>query len=238
MLEAVRADPMRIGIVGAGKMGREIAAAAQLRGHQVAWTLRSADNPGGGGLTPEKLSAADVVFEFTAPAAAVENLLTLARGGARVVCGTTGWSADLPRVMREFQAGEGALVHASNFSIGVRHYRELARAAARLYPQAGYAPFLVEEHHAAKRDAPSGTAKTIAEIVERESGVKMPISSVRAGTIPGTHRLVFESPEDEVELVHRARGRAGFAKGAVWAGERIAGRTGVFEFGELIAEVK
>jgi 4-hydroxy-tetrahydrodipicolinate reductase len=122
--------------------------------------------------------------------------------------------------------------------VGVRHFFELAKVAAALYPPAGYAPFLVEEHHAEKRDAPSGTARTIARIVEEGSGEKPPVSSVRAGTIPGTHRLVFESPEDEVELVHRARGRAGFAKGAVWAAERIAGRRGVFEFGELLSEVR
>jgi 4-hydroxy-tetrahydrodipicolinate reductase len=229
---------MRMGIVGAGKMGHEIAALGESRGHVVAWKLTSADNPGARAFTPERLSAADVVFEFTTPSAAVENLLALARGGARVVCGTTGWSADLPKIIQAFEAGGGALVHSSNFSIGMRHYRELARAAARLYPPAGYAGFLVEEHHAGKRDAPSGTARAISEIVERESGERLPVSSVRAGTIPGLHRLVFESPEDEVELIHRARGRAGFAKGAVWAGERIAGRTGVFEFGELIAEVK
>lgn len=230
--------PVRIGIVGAGKMAREIAAVAQARGHDVAWTLGSAENPEARGLTGERLSGADVVFEFTTPAAAVTNLLALAAAGARVVCGTTGWSGDLPRVIKTFQAGDGALVHSANFSIGMRHFRELARSAARLYPRAGYAGFLVEEHHAAKRDAPSGTARTIAEIFERETGEKLPVVSVRAGTIPGLHRLVFESGEDEVELVHRARGRAGFAKGAVWAGERIAGRSGVFEFGELIAEVQ
>ena len=88
-----------------------------------------------------------------------------------------------------------------------------------------------------KRDAPSGTAKTLSAIVAEASGAAPPVSSVRAGTIPGLHRLVFESPEDEVELVHRARGRAGFAKGAVWAAERIAGRRGVYEFGELWKEV-
>ena len=128
-------------------------------------------------------------------------------------------------------------MHAANFSVGVRHFFELAKLAAALYPPAGYAPFLVEEHHAEKRDAPSGTARKIARIVEEVAGEKPPVSSVRAGTIPGTHRLVFESPEDEVELVHRARGRAGFATGAGWAAERVAGRQGVFEFGELLKEV-
>jgi 4-hydroxy-tetrahydrodipicolinate reductase len=229
---------MRLGIVGAGKMGREIESAARGCGHDIVWTLGSKENAGGSGLTPERLSRADAVFEFTTPAAAVENLLALGAGGARVVCGTTGWSRDLPCVTEAFVRGRGALVHGTNFSIGVRHFFELAAAAARLYAPAGYAAYLVEEHHAAKRDAPSGTARTVSEIYERETGQALSVTSVRAGTIPGTHRLVFESPEDEVEIVHRARGRAGFAKGAVWAAERLAGRTGVFEFGELLKEVQ
>jgi 4-hydroxy-tetrahydrodipicolinate reductase len=229
---------MRFGIVGAGKMGCEIEAMAGRRGHDLVWKLDSRANAAAAGLTPERLSQADVVFEFTNPAAAPPNLEALGRAGATVVCGTTGWDRDLSKITEAFRAGGGALVHAANFSVGVRHFFELAKVAAALYPPAGYAPFLVEEHHAEKRDAPSGTARKIARIVEEGSGEKPPVSSVRAGTIPGTHRLVFESPEDEVELVHRARGRAGFAKGAVWAAERIAGRRGVFEFGELLGEVR
>jgi len=225
---------MRFGIVGAGKMGGEIETMAARRGHDVVWKLDSRGNTGGAGLTRERISEADVVFEFTNPGAAVQNLAALARSGATVVCGTTGWDRELPRIADEFRSGGGALVHSANFSVGVRHFFELAKLAARLYPAAGYAAYLVEEHHAEKRDAPSGTARRIAGIVEAESGATPPIASVRAGTVPGFHRLVFESPEDEVELVHRARGRAGFARGAVWAAERIAGRQGVFEFGELL----
>lgn len=226
---------MRFGIVGAGKMGAEIEGMAARRGHDVVWRLDSQGNAGGAGLTPERLSAADVVFEFTNPVAAPANLTALAGAGATVVCGTTGWDRELPRIADAFRAGEGALVHASNFSVGVRHFFALARFAAGLYPPAGYAAYLVEEHHAEKRDAPSGTARKVAAIVEAESGQAISIASARAGTVPGLHRLVFESPEDEVELIHRARGRAGFARGAVWAAERVAGRQGVFEFGELLA---
>jgi 4-hydroxy-tetrahydrodipicolinate reductase len=229
---------MRFGIVGAGKMGCEIEAMAGGRGHDVVWKLDSGSNAGGAGLTVERISQADIVFEFTNPAAAPSNLEALARAGAAVVCGTTGWDRDLTRIADAFRAGGGALVYAANFSVGVRHFFELAKLAATLYPSTGYEPFLVEEHHSEKRDAPSGTAKRIAQIVEDASGKRPPVSSVRAGTIPGTHRLVFESPEDEVELIHRARGRGGFAKGAVWAAERIAGRQGVFEFGELLREVR
>jgi 4-hydroxy-tetrahydrodipicolinate reductase len=228
---------MRFGIVGAGKMGREIEAMAARRGHDVVWGLTSKDNPDGSGLTPERLGSADVVFEFTSPAAAARNLLALGASGARVVCGTTGWAAELPKVTEVFLRGGGALVHAANFSVGVRHFFDLATRAARLYHPAGYAAYLVEEHHAEKKDAPSGTARTVAAIFEMETGRNLPVTSVRAGTIPGTHRLVLESPEDEVEIVHRARSRTGFAKGAVWAAERIAGRSGVLEFGELLKEV-
>jgi 4-hydroxy-tetrahydrodipicolinate reductase len=224
-------------MVGAGKMAREIELMAVGRGHDMVWRLTSKDNADAAGLTPELVAAVDVVFEFTAPAAAVANLLALAGAGATVVCGTTGWAESLPRVTEAFLAGGGALVHAANFAVGVRHFFDLVTRAARLYPPAGYAAYLVEEHHAGKRDAPSGTARTIAAIVEMETGRPLPVTSVRAGTIPGTHRLVFESEGDEVELIHRARGRAGFARGAVWAAERIAGRSGVFEFGELLKEV-
>ena len=229
---------MRVGVVGTGKMGGEIEKAAQGRGHHVVWSLGSRENEHAQGLTPERLAQADVVFEFTTPSSAVENLLRLAGGGARTVCGTTGWAPELPRIRAAFLSGSGALVYASNFSIGVRNFFSTAERAARLYGRAGYAAYLVEEHHEQKRDAPSGTARSLAEIVERETGRRVPVSSVRAGTIPGTHRLVFESPEDEVELIHRARGRAGFARGALWAGERIAGRSGVYELGDLLAETE
>lgn len=227
---------MRLGIVGSGKMGREIAAAAERRGHSIAWMLGAAENPGGEGITRDRVAGADAIFEFTAPPAAVVNLQALARLGCRVVCGTTGWAAELPRVSEAFRSGGGALVHATNFSIGVRHLFDVAGRAAALYGSAGYVAYLVEEHHAGKKDAPSGTARTLAAIVARGTGREPPVASIRAGTIPGTHRLVFESPEDEVELIHRARGRAGFARGAVWAAEWIAGKRGVFEFEEALRE--
>jgi 4-hydroxy-tetrahydrodipicolinate reductase len=230
-------ETVRVGIVGTGKMGGEIEAMAVRRGHRLAWKLSSRENREGEGLTGALIGEADIVFEFTNPGSAAGNLLRLGRAGARVVCGTTGWSARLPEVTEAFREGAGALVWAANFSVGVRQFFEVAREAARRLAPAGYAAWLVEEHHASKRDAPSGTARTIAAIVEEEGVRPLPIASVRAGTVPGLHRLVFESPEDEIELIHRARSRAGFARGAVWAAERLAGRTGVFEFGELLKEV-
>ncbi len=229
---------MRCGIVGPGKMGKEIEAMAARRGHDIVWRLGSRENAGASGLTRQLLSAADLVFEFTAPSAAVDNLLVLARSGAKVVCGTTGWTSRLPEIREAFSRGNGALVYAANFSVGVVNFLELARRAGRLYAPAGYAVYLVEEHHAEKQDSPSGTARALARALEESTGQAPPIASVRAGTIPGTHRLVLESPEDEVEMIHRARGRQGFARGAVWAGERITARVGVFEFSDLLKEVQ
>lgn len=228
---------MRLGIVGTGKMGREIEIQAVRRGHDVVWKLAAAENPNGKALTPARIETADVVFEFTVASAVKSNLLALAAANARVVCGTTGWSEDFNEIANAFRSGSGALVHSANFSVGVRLFYDLVARAASLYPPAGYAAYLTEEHHAEKRDAPSGTARTIATIFEGKAGRALPVTSVRAGAIPGTHRLVFESPEDEVEILHRARGRAGFARGAVWAAERVAGRSGVFEFGDFLKEM-
>jgi 4-hydroxy-tetrahydrodipicolinate reductase len=229
---------MRVACVGYGRMGREISRVAASRGHEMCWRLSREENAEGKGLAPERIAQAEVIFEFTTPESAPENLLTLAGAGARVVCGTTGWQDDFARVAEAFRRGGGALVHATNFSIGVRLFFETAQVAASLFPGAGYASYLVEEHHAGKRDAPSGTARTLLDLVEAAGAERPSAVSVRAGTIPGLHRLVFESPEDEIELIHRARGRAGFAKGAVWAAERIAGRAGVFEFGDLLREAQ
>ena len=230
---------MRVGIVGTGKMGREIetvgGGARPRRRLDARLARRTRD---GAGLTPERLAPPTSSSSSRRPRRP-SRISSLWRRPARGSSAERRAGRGSCRASREaFLAGDGALVHAANFSIGVRHFFDLATRAARLYAPAGYAAYLVEEHHAEKRDAPSGTARTIAAIVEMETGRPLPVTSVRAGTIPGTHRLVFESPEDEVEIIHRARGRAGFATGAVWAAERIAGRTGVFEFGELLAEVE
>ena len=151
---------MRLGIVGTGKMGCEIEAVAASRGHEVVWKLGSKDNPSGSGLTASRLSGADVIFEFTTPGSAVDNLLALGGRGP----GSSAARRDGARISRgsrrRFLRGGGSLVHAANFSVGVRHFFELATRAARLFAPAGYAAYLVEEHHADKNDAPSGTART------------------------------------------------------------------------------
>lgn len=209
---------MRLLIVGPGRMGRAVAAAAAERGHAVTGEVNH------GGLTAEAVRGADVAMEFTAPAAAVDNLLALARLGVRTVSGTTGWYARLPEVDAAFrQAGVG-LVYAPNFSLGVqlllRTARELARLAAR---RPEFDAWIVETHHRHKQDAPSGTARAIRDAARAADATReYPITSIRAGEVPGTHELRLDAPGESLALTHTARDRSIFARGAVVAAEWLA----------------
>src|SRR5512143_446536 len=153
---------MNIALVGYGKMGRAIAQLAGERGHAVVAVVGAAENQNGAGLTAEGMAAADVVFEFTGPDVAVTNLLGLARLGKRVVTGTTGWLGRLPEVSAMVKAHGGALLHSPNFSPGVQLFlRAAADLARRFGGQPGFDAFVVESHHGAKKDAPSGTAAAL-----------------------------------------------------------------------------
>jgi 4-hydroxy-tetrahydrodipicolinate reductase len=222
---------VRIAIVGYGRMGHAVEAAARARGHEIVATLDVGDP-----LTRDRLCAADVAVEFTAPAAAAGNLVQLIEAGVPVVCGTTGWQAELPRIVDVVGARNGALLYATNFSLGVQLFlRAAADLARRFRSQPGYDGFIVEEHHARKLDAPSGTALSLRDAVTRADGERtIPITSVRAGSIPGTHRLSYDGLHDTVTLEHVARSRDGFASGAVLAAEWLPGRRGVFTFEEML----
>src|SRR5512146_3142197 len=153
---------MRLALVGYGRMGRTIAARAKARGHEVALVVDEAENPGGEALARESLSGIQAAFEFTTPAAAPQNLLRLAEAGVPTVCGTTGWDAELPRISAVVRERAAALVHAANFSVGVHVFLRTAGEMARRFAgQAGFDAFILEEHHAKKLDAPSGTALTL-----------------------------------------------------------------------------
>lgn len=239
---------MRIGIVGYGRMGHMVERAAEARGHAVQWHVDSHDElreqlDGGG--------AVDVVVEFTAPTSAVANLQLCLSRGMQVVCGTTGWYDELPYVLSvQAQHAGSALFYAPNFSIGVRLVslltRQLARYAKRL-PQ--YDVSIEETHHAAKADAPSGTAILLAEpflgedekyrawaLTPNVTGGALPITAHREGSVPGTHTVRLDSAVDRIELTHIAKGREGFAEGALVAAEYVAGRSGVFTMDDLIPE--
>ncbi len=222
---------LRIAIVGYGRMGHAIEAAAVRRGHAIAAALDVGDP-----LTAERLAGADVAVEFTAPAAAAGNLARLVEAGIPVVCGTTGWHAELPRLTELVKVRGGALLHATNFSVGVQLFlRAAADLARRLASHPEFDGFIVEEHHAKKPDAPSGTALTLRGAVAGADAARAyPITSVRAGSIPGIHRLAYDSPHDTITLEHVARSRDGFAAGAVAAAEWLPGRRGVFTFEEML----
>ena len=227
---------MRLAIVGNGKMGHAVAQLAAERGHVVHAIIGREENAGGAALTRERLAGVDAAIEFTRPDAVVANLERLIDAGIPTVTGTTGWSAELPRVARLVEARRGALLHAANFSVGVHLFLRAARdLAARFAGRPEFDSFILEEHHAAKVDAPSGTAAALrGRLREADPAREFPITSVRAGSIPGTHVVTYDGPHDTVALSHVARSRRGFAAGALAAAEWLPGRAGVHDFEEML----
>lgn len=222
---------MRIALVGYGRMGHAVEVAALARGHEIAARIDLGDP-----LTPDRLGGADVAVEFTAPSAAAGNITRLIEAGMPVVTGTTGWHAELPRLVALVKARDGALLYATNFSVGVQLFlKAAADLARRLAVHPGFDGFIVEEHHAKKPDAPSGTALTLQQAASTADTTRpYPVTSVRAGAIPGIHRLAYDGPYETITLEHVARSRDGFASGAVAAAEWLPGRRGVFTFEEML----
>lgn len=217
-------------------MGSAVAALAESRGHSILGVIGAGENAGGKALTRERLAGADVAIEFTQPDAVATNLERLIEAGVPTVAGTTGWTADLPRITRLVDQHGGALLHASNFSTGVHLFLRAARELARRFAgHAEFDSFILEEHHAAKRDAPSGTAKSLqAALREADPGRQFPITSIRAGAIPGTHVVTYDAPSETVTLSHIARNREVFAAGALAAAEWLPGHPGVHTFEDML----
>jgi 4-hydroxy-tetrahydrodipicolinate reductase len=230
---------LQIAIVGYGKMGRSIERLAAEHDCEVAWIVRSPENANAGALNRDSLSAIDLAIEFTTPQAAPQNLLRLIEAGVPVVTGTTGWSAELPRIRELSESRNGSVVWGPNFSVGLHHFRAtVAEAARRFAREEAYGAWGWEIHHAAKKDAPSGTLLGLAEDISR-SGYARPVSlsANRAGAVPGTHEIGFDSAEDTITLRHTARSRDGFARGALRAARWLAGKKGFFEFREIVDEL-
>lgn len=225
--------PVRIAIVGVGKMGRAIAALAPERDFEVVATLDEAQTREG--ITRERLAGADVAIEFTMPAAAPANIRALADAGCPVVVGTTGWYDALPEVAAYVRERDAALLWAPNFSLGVNLFQRVVAEAARLFGAVpGFDAHLVETHHTAKKDAPSGTAIALEEAAARALGRPIPITSIRTGSVPGTHEFIFDAPFETVRLEHVARDRRVFAEGALVAARWLHGRRGVFEMKDVL----
>ncbi len=227
---------MRIALVGYGKMGRMIESLAPEYGAEIVLRLDEFNNAGGTMMTAEHFSGVDVAIEFTMPEAAVGNIRQLAALGVNTVVGTTGWLERLPEVTRlAEQAGIG-LVWSPNYSIGVNLFFETLRElASRMEAFPEYGAWAWEIHHAAKKDAPSGTLKMAVEQMRR-AGFSRPVdeSASRAGHVPGTHEVGFDSAADTITLRHCARSREGFARGALKAAQWIHGKRGVYEFGDIL----
>jgi len=226
---------LRIALVGYGRMGRIVERLAPEHGCQIARVVRSAENEEGGALNREALAGLDAAIEFTTPQAAPGNVKRLIEAGVAVVTGTTGWFAALPEIRRLAGERDAAVVWGPNFSVGLHHFRRtVAEAARRFAREESYGAWGWELHHAAKRDAPSGTLLALAEEMA-ESGYLRPVSlsANRAGAVPGTHEVGFDSAEDTITLRHQARSRDGFARGALRAARWLAGKRGFYEFREI-----
>lgn len=228
-----------LAIVGYGKMGKLIERLAPEYGFEVRAKFAGGDNSGGQGLSHETLRGIDVAVEFSTPLAAPANIRRLAVLGVSCVVGTTGWFEELPAAREAVVQAKTGLVWAANFSVGVNLFMEaVAHAAALFAKHAEYEAWGWEIHHSAKKDAPSGTLKKLAEEM-RAAGYARPVSlsSNRAGAIPGTHEIGFDSTADTISLRHTARSREGFARGALQAARWIAGKKGFYEFKEILAEL-
>jgi 4-hydroxy-tetrahydrodipicolinate reductase len=227
---------VRIVIVGNGKMGQAVAAQAESRGHIIHTIIGASGNESGRALTAEALRGADVAVEFTRPDAVVANLERLIEAGVPTVTGTTGWQEELSRIEALVERRNGALLHAANFSVGVHLFLRAARDLARRFAgRPELDAFILEEHHAAKLDAPSGTARELqAGLREADPGHPFPITSVRAGATPGNHALAYDGPYERVTLRHEARSRDGFAAGALVAAEWLPGHPGVHTIEDML----
>lgn len=226
-------------------MGRAIETIALERGHEIVLKINSDNRKE---IKPADLIAADAAIEFTNPESAVENLLLCLQAGVPVVCGSTGWLQHWEKIAAAIQVNKGTLLYASNFSVGVNIFFEInKKLAALMNKQPDYEVSLKEIHHTAKKDAPSGTAITLAEqvmaaIPRKTQWTNQPsadkntlsIESIRQDPAPGTHSILYHSAIDDIEIIHTAHNRHGFATGAVLAVEFLLGKKGIFTMQDVL----
>lgn len=239
---------MKFAIIGYGKMGKMIEQIAKEKGHEVSLIITE-DNIAD--LNPDNLSKVDVAIEFTMPESAALNVLKCIENNCPVVSGTTGWLDELDPVKKKLEDHNGALVYSSNFSLGVNIFFAInKKLAAYLNPYSEYKVSIEEIHHTAKKDAPSGTAISLAEgtisNIDRYSSWfltddketipvdELPISSLRIDPYPGTHSVRYTSLIDEIEIKHTAHTRHGFALGAVVAAEWIKDKKGFYSMADVL----
>ena len=234
---------MKIALIGYGKMGKVIDRLASEKGHEIVLRINERVE-----ATNKDLLNADVAIEFSTPESAAANIYACFEAGVPVVVGTTGWYDQFPAIEAKCKADEHSLFYATNFSVGVNIFFQLNRYLSRLMNRfEDYTPKMLEIHHTEKLDAPSGTAITLAEDLiyemDRLEGWKneeswdedqLSILSERKSDVPGTHRVEYESNIDRIAIRHEAKGREGFASGAIAAAEWIVDKQGVFTMKDLL----
>ena len=225
----------RVAIIGDGKMGQTIRQLAVERGWKVTAVVGERESDGGRGITALSLGEPEVAVEFTQPDAAVANITSCLRAGVPIVAGTTGWYDSLPEVTRIAKETETSLLWSPNFSLGVNVLIELARYAGTIKRTLeDFDAHIVETHHAGKKDAPSGTAIAIGKAASDALERPIPTTSVRTGSVPGTHELIFDGAFEQLSLTHLARDRRVFAEGALKAADWLIGKQGVFTMRDVL----
>lgn len=239
---------MKIALIGYGKMGKAIEEISLQKGHEIVLKINDENLSD---LTKENLQQCDVAIEFTNPESAIENIHACINAGTPVVCGSTGWVTKEDEVKKYCNENNGSLLYSSNFSIGVNIFFEInKRLAALMAQQNGYAVSIEETHHTQKKDAPSGTAITIAQQIISERSDKnnwtlnpepahneIAIESKRIDPAPGTHHVRYTSEIDDIEIIHTAHSRKGFALGALAAAEFIVGKKGIFSMSDVLKNI-
>jgi 4-hydroxy-tetrahydrodipicolinate reductase len=227
---------LRILLVGHGRMGRLVEELAGEYGCEVAGVIDGRSASGPDGARADRWSDVEVAVDFSSPSAVAANVSVLARRGINLVVGTTGWQQDEPAVRDAVASGGVGLVAAPNFSTGVVLFEAIASRAASLFAgRPEFGAWIQEAHHAAKKDAPSGTALMLKRTMDR-AGFSRPVdvSSTRAGHIPGTHTIGFDGPSESITLSHVARDRSAFARGALTAACWVRGKRGWFTMHDVL----
>ena len=229
---------MKIALIGYGAMGKLIATLAENKNHEIAVVIDDADAQMSAEELAEKLKESDAAIDFSVAEAVERNVRACLAASVPLVEGTTGWNAQKDTIKSLVEDRQGAFVFGANFSVGVNLFYRITDFTSELFAKfEDYEAFIEERHHSRKRDAPSGTALKLKDIVSKHISNDFSVAATRAGNIPGTHLVGFDGIADTVELKHTARSREGFASGAILAAEWIVGRTGFYEFTELMDEI-
>lgn len=225
----------RVAIIGDGKMGQAISQLALDKGWTVTAVIGANENAAGAGISARSLGNPEVAVEFTQPDAAVANVTACLRAGVPIVVGTTGWYDALNDVSRTAIETGTALLWSPNFSLGVNVMIELSRYAGTLMRTLeDFDAHIVETHHTRKKDAPSGTAIAIGKAASDALERPIPTTSVRTGSVPGTHELIFDGTFEQLSISHLARDRRVFAEGALKAADWLVGRKGIFTMRDML----